>query len=106
MTPDFLTVVEVANYLRVSIATIYGWVHERRIPFRRHGTRLIFSREDLENWSKSREIRPLDDVRTLTPPLRGIRPKCPDYGHSSLKTEKQRTGRSSPTKEQEHDRPE
>jgi excisionase family DNA binding protein len=40
-----------AALLRVSPATIYKWVHERRIPFRKHGSRLAFSRVELEDWS-------------------------------------------------------
>lgn len=69
---DFLTVEEAAAYLRVSRATLYGWVHERRIPFRKHGSRLIFSEIDLLAWSKSNEIRPLDECSESPSVARGI----------------------------------
>jgi len=57
---EFLNVVEAAEFLRVKIATIYAWVHQRRIPFRRHGRRTIFSRKDLEAWSESQAISPVN----------------------------------------------
>ena len=54
----YLTPLEAAAHLRVTKATIYTWVHHRRIPFRKHGGRLVFTTADLDAWSAS----------TLTPP--------------------------------------
>ena len=40
---NFLSVIEAADFLKVRTATLYAWVHQRRIPFRKHGARLAFS---------------------------------------------------------------
>ena len=50
-TTRFLNAAEAAELLRISRKTIYDWVCERRIPFRKHGNRLVFSAFDLEAWS-------------------------------------------------------
>lgn len=52
--PLFLDLREASTLLRVKPATLYEWVHFRKIPFRKHGRRLAFSRAELEAWSKSR----------------------------------------------------
>jgi len=39
-----------ANYLGVSISTLYGWVWQRRIPFVKVGRALRFDLSDLENF--------------------------------------------------------
>jgi len=42
---------EAAKYLRVSLVTLYRWVSAGKIPYRRHGRRLIFVVRELEEWS-------------------------------------------------------
>ena len=46
-----LTVKEAAALLAVKTRTIYAWVQQRRIPFRRAGRLLRFDRVQLLNWS-------------------------------------------------------
>lgn len=53
---EFLTVEEAATFLRVKPDTLYSWVHKERIPFRKHGSRLVFSKRDLELWSKAQAV--------------------------------------------------
>lgn len=53
-----LSVREAAEYLKIKVSTLYGWVHERRIPFRKHGTRLVFSKRRLAEWSEAQEVLP------------------------------------------------
>ena len=57
---DLLTVSEAADLLRLSPSTIYGLVYQRRIPYRKHGSRLLFERQSLENYSNSLEISPVE----------------------------------------------
>lgn len=47
-----LDVNEAAELLRVSHRTVYAWVSQRRIPFRKAGRRLLFSREELVAWTQ------------------------------------------------------
>jgi len=52
MQPDRLwTVREAATFLAVKERTIYAWVQERRIPFRRAGRLLRFVRAELSAWA-------------------------------------------------------
>ena len=53
----FLSVQEAATFLKVKETTIYQWVHERKIPFRKHGTRVILVRDELLKWSEAQAVR-------------------------------------------------
>ena len=46
-----LKVKEAADFLSVKTRTIYAWVQERRIPFRRAGRLLRFDRAELSAWA-------------------------------------------------------
>ena len=48
-----LTVKEAADFLTVKKRTIYAWVQQRRIPFRRAGRLLRFDRAELFAWAAS-----------------------------------------------------
>ena len=52
MDPKYMTTDEAAAFLRVAKTTLYRWVHDARIPYRKHGSRVIFHRPDLERWSE------------------------------------------------------
>jgi excisionase family DNA binding protein len=56
---EFLNVEETAGFLKVKAETIYAWVHQRRIPFRKHGSRLVFSKRELQGWSEAQAVRPI-----------------------------------------------
>ena len=51
MSP-FFDVQECAAYLRLEPGTIYKKVSKGEIPFRKHGSRLVFPREEIEQWSR------------------------------------------------------
>jgi excisionase family DNA binding protein len=52
MTPEnLLTVKDAAKLLAVKPRTIYGWVAERRIPFKKAGRLLRFDRTELLAWA-------------------------------------------------------
>ena len=53
--PRFLTVDEVADMLRVKPRTIYDWVSQRRIPFRKAGDRTVFLLTEILEWTKADE---------------------------------------------------
>ncbi|MCC7442160.1 MAG: helix-turn-helix domain-containing protein [Bdellovibrionales bacterium] len=56
---EFLDIAQAAEFLRVKPSTLYAWVHQRRIPFRKHGRRVVFDRQDLAFWSDSQAVQPL-----------------------------------------------
>lgn len=52
-TSGLLTVQEAAQFLRVSVSTLYGWVWQRRISFVKIGRALRFDRADLEKFIRA-----------------------------------------------------
>lgn len=50
----FLNVAEAAALFRVRPSTIYKWSMNDTFPARKHGGKLAFSLEELEEWSRSR----------------------------------------------------
>jgi excisionase family DNA binding protein len=55
-TPQFLTVEEVAEMLRLKPRTIYNMVSQRRIPFRKAGRQLLFDVGEIEEWTRSNAV--------------------------------------------------
>jgi excisionase family DNA binding protein len=53
--PQFLTVEEVAALLRVSPRSVYDWVSQRQIPFRKAGRRTIFLLDEILEWTSERQ---------------------------------------------------
>jgi excisionase family DNA binding protein len=51
--PTFLSVAEAANFLSLSVPTIYGLVQRADIPVNKKGKRLYFSKPELIEWVKS-----------------------------------------------------
>jgi excisionase family DNA binding protein len=51
--PQFLTVAEVAELLRLKPRTIYEMVSERRIPYRKAGDRTIFLLDEILKWTNT-----------------------------------------------------
>lgn len=56
ITHETLGVQGAATLLGVRPCTIYAWVHQRRIPFRKHGRRVVFFRFDLLRWSERQAV--------------------------------------------------
>jgi excisionase family DNA binding protein len=53
--PQFLEVKEVSILLRISKRTVYDWVSQRNIPFRKAGDRTLFNRDEILDWTKPEE---------------------------------------------------
>lgn len=57
-----LTVHEVADYIGVSIDTIYTMVREKQIPYVRVRRRIFFSIETIDSWMKDQEQKSLEVI--------------------------------------------
>ena len=53
--PQFLTVEEVAELLRVSPRSVYDGVSQRQIPFHKAGRRTIFLLDEILEWTSERQ---------------------------------------------------
>ena len=49
--PRFLTVEELAEMLRVEVRTVYSWVSQEKVPFRKAGRRTIFLIDEILEWT-------------------------------------------------------
>jgi excisionase family DNA binding protein len=54
---QFLSVEEAAELLRLKPSTIYAWVSKNEIPYSKVGSRVLFEREALVEFVKTRESR-------------------------------------------------
>lgn len=66
----FLTPKEAAEYLRVSVSSIYHWRLQGRLKGRKHGRLVLFEIEDLDNFDESqiptnRQSQAFQQPRTL-----------------------------------------
>lgn len=58
MERRFLSIVELSQYLSVKENTIYSWVSQRKIPFKKLGRLVRFSLEEVEEWIKQKSVAP------------------------------------------------
>jgi excisionase family DNA binding protein len=53
--PELMTVAEVAEYLRISRASVYRLVRSRQVPVSNVGRQLRFRRDSLDRWLQGKE---------------------------------------------------
>lgn len=71
VAPQYLTVPEVAELLRISTRTVYAWVAVDKIPFRKPSrNRLLFDREAILEWLGRQGPRGGDENSSNVTPLR------------------------------------
>jgi excisionase family DNA binding protein len=58
MIDQYLTAEDAADQLGVNVNTIYRLCHARRIRYRKHGKRYLFTREDLTAYLDSCVVEP------------------------------------------------
>ncbi|HEY9220924.1 MAG TPA: helix-turn-helix domain-containing protein [Lutibacter sp.] len=61
-TNQLLTVQDAANFLNLSVSTIYNKVNKRELPAMKKGRRLYFSRTELLNYIKSGKILSIVEI--------------------------------------------
>ncbi|MDI1318086.1 helix-turn-helix domain-containing protein [Flavobacterium sp.] len=47
---DIFNTEEVADYIRLTVPTIYGLVHRNKIPYCKKGKKLYFVKSDIDKW--------------------------------------------------------
>lgn len=62
---ELLTVDKAAELLTVSVPTVYGYVHEKSIPFMKRRGRLYFSKDEILLWIKSSRRMTRDEIRQV-----------------------------------------
>lgn len=64
MTPQFLNVDEVADFLHLTTADILHRVNYREIPFEKRGSRFVFNKDEIEAWASQRILKMPDERLT------------------------------------------
>src|SRR5690554_2109882 len=59
---QFLTVDETAEFLNLSIPTIYSKVSKRELPYMKRGKRLYFARKDLETYLQGGRVKTVREI--------------------------------------------
>lgn len=57
----FITNDEAAQYIGVAPSTMRKWVYERFVPFRKHGRKVLFCKDDLDRWSEEKRVAAIPD---------------------------------------------
>lgn len=65
-TDQLLTIQQVADFLSLSIPTIYGLVSKSEIPCMKKGKRLYFSKDEITNWIKAGRKKTLAEIDAET----------------------------------------
>lgn len=61
-TDQLLTISQVAEFLSLSVATVYGLVSRSEIPCMKKGKRLYFSKEEISDWIKSGKKKTIHEL--------------------------------------------
>jgi excisionase family DNA binding protein len=61
-TDQFLTIQQAAEFLKLSVPTLYGKVHTATIPVFKKGKRLYFSKQELKAWIESGRIKTINEI--------------------------------------------
>lgn len=59
---QFLTVEQTAEFLTLSVPTIYSKVSRRELPFMKRGKRLYFARKDLEAYLHGGRVKTVKEI--------------------------------------------
>lgn len=53
---NLLNIKEAASYLRISVSTLYRWVHQKKIKHAKIGSRVLFSQDYLDEFINNNTI--------------------------------------------------
>ena len=59
-----MTISQAAEFVNLTVPTLYGFVSKRTIPFSKVGKRLYFSEAELSTWIKSGRKQSINDLPT------------------------------------------
>lgn len=60
MGNKYYPVFEVAMKLHISESTLYRWIHKKKISYIKIGSRVLFSKENLEEFINNNTVNKLD----------------------------------------------
>lgn len=63
---DLLTIRQAAEFLSLSVPTLYSKVSRKEIPVNKRGKRLYFSTVELSEWVRSGRKKTVEEIHSLT----------------------------------------
>lgn len=63
---SLMNVQQAAQYLNVSVSTLYGWAWQRKLPFVKVGRALRFDRADLETFVRANRFEARNEKTATT----------------------------------------
>ena len=54
--PNLISIQQAAEYLRITVGTIYQWRSQHKIPYIKVGRRVKFKKEQLDQWLTERTV--------------------------------------------------
>ena len=61
-TDQLLTISQVAEFLSLSVPTVYGLVSRSEIPCMKKGKRLYFSKDEISDWIKTGKKKTISEL--------------------------------------------
>lgn len=62
---DYLTIIEAAAFLKITIPSLYAIVSRREIPVSKPGKKLYFNKTDLIEWIKSGKQKTMSEIQEM-----------------------------------------
>jgi len=63
-TDNLLTIQEAGELLKLTVPTLYGYVHRSEIPYSKSKKRLWFSKQELIEWIKAGRKRTVSEINS------------------------------------------
>ncbi len=54
---------ETAKYLKISKPTLYGMTSKRALPYYKHGHRIYFRKDDLDEWINKGRVKTREEIQ-------------------------------------------
>lgn len=67
---EFLTVRELANWIKLSESHVYFMVNKNKIPFAKLGGKLLFERNAIRQWIDANSSKPVVKKKTKKKPVK------------------------------------
>ena len=60
---ELMTIQETAEFINLTVSSVYGLVHRKLIPHVKRGKRLIFEKQVIIEWLKSGRRKTMDEIK-------------------------------------------
>ncbi|WP_291099357.1 MULTISPECIES: helix-turn-helix domain-containing protein [unclassified Flavobacterium] len=62
---EFMNLEQVSSFIGLAKPSVYGLIHERKIPYFKTGKRLYFKKSDIVNWITSTRVKTKQEIEQM-----------------------------------------